>query len=89
LLTIYWAVYNYAGPMYKEWADATADKYAGILNAARKDHTDAVKKRIENVKDLSGVIDITKDLFAVSKVRSLPSIPSIHADRLTHTVSGT
>ncbi|KAK1036944.1 atp4 subunit B of the stator stalk of mitochondrial F1F0 ATP synthase [Friedmanniomyces endolithicus] len=67
LLTIYWAVYNYAGPMYKEWADATADKYAGILNAARKDHTDAVKKRIENVKDLSGVIDITKDLFAVSK----------------------
>ncbi len=75
--------------MYKEWADATADKYAGILNAARKDHTDAVKKRIENVKDLSGVIDITKDLFAVSKVRSLPSIPSIHADRLTHTVSGT
>ncbi|KAK5111059.1 atp4 subunit B of the stator stalk of mitochondrial F1F0 ATP synthase [Meristemomyces frigidus] len=67
LLTIYWAVYNYAGPMYKEWAQATSDKYANILNAARKDHTDAVKARINNVKDLSGVIDITKDLFAVSK----------------------
>lgn len=69
LLTIYWAVYNYAGPMYKEWAQATADKYAGILNAARQNHTDAVKARINNVQDLSGVIDITKDLFAVSKAR--------------------
>ncbi|KAK3669489.1 atp4 subunit B of the stator stalk of mitochondrial F1F0 ATP synthase [Recurvomyces mirabilis] len=67
LLTIYWAVYNYAGPAYKQWAQATSDKYASILNAARKDHTDAVKARIDNVKDLSGVIDITKDLFAVSK----------------------
>jgi len=68
LLTIYWAVYNYAGPMYKQWADATAEKYKNILNAARDDHTSAVKARIDNVKDLSGVIDITKDLFAVSKV---------------------
>ncbi|EMC93412.1 hypothetical protein BAUCODRAFT_159119 [Baudoinia panamericana UAMH 10762] len=67
ILTIYWSIYQYAGPMYKQWADSLADKYAGILNAARKDHTDAVKARINNVKDLSGVIDITKDLFAVSK----------------------
>ncbi|KAK5709971.1 atp4 subunit B of the stator stalk of mitochondrial F1F0 ATP synthase [Elasticomyces elasticus] len=67
LLTIYWAVYNYAGPMYKDWADSTAAKYAGILNAARRDHTEAVKTRIESVKSLGGVIDITKDLFAVSK----------------------
>ncbi|KXL47379.1 MAG: hypothetical protein FE78DRAFT_88368 [Acidomyces sp. 'richmondensis'] len=67
LLTIYWAVYNYAGPMYKEWANGQAEKIKNILNTARKDHTDAVKARIANVQDLSGVIDITKNLFAVSK----------------------
>jgi F-type H+-transporting ATPase subunit b len=68
LLTIYWAVYNYAGPMYKDWAKSQQDKVKNILNSAREDHTNAVKARMDNVKDLSGVIDITKDLFAVSKV---------------------
>lgn len=71
LLTIYWAVYNYAGPLYKQWADGYHDKVLGILNTARDEHTNAVKARIDNVKDLSGVIDITKDLFAVSKVSRL------------------
>ena len=69
LLTIYWAVYHYGGPMYKEWAEGQNNKIKNILNAAREDHTNAVKARMDNVKDLSGVIDITKDLFAVSKVR--------------------
>lgn len=72
LLTIYWAVYNYAGPAYKEWALGQSEKYKNILNAAREDHTNAVKARISSVNDLSGVIDITKNLFAVSKARSLP-----------------
>nr|POF26383.1 atp synthase subunit 4, mitochondrial [Quercus suber] len=67
LLTIWFSLYQYGGPMYREWANGMADKFAGILNAARKDHTDAVKARISSVQDLSGVIDITKDLFAVSK----------------------
>lgn len=67
LLTIYWAVYNYVGPMYKDFSDSYANKIKGILNSAREDHTNAVKSRINNVKDLGGVIDITKDLFAVSK----------------------
>ena len=71
LLTIYWAVYNYAGPMYKDWAQGQSDKYKNILNAARDDHTHAVKSRISSVNNLSGVIDITKDLFAVSKARSV------------------
>lgn len=55
--------------MYKEWAEAQNEKIKGILNAARKDHTQAVKTRIEDVQQMSGVIDITKSLFAVSKVR--------------------
>lgn len=54
--------------MYKEWADAQSNKIKGILNAAREDHTSAVKARIENVQQMGGVVDITKSLFAVSKV---------------------
>lgn len=55
--------------MYKEWAEGQVQKHKDILNAARADHTNAVKQRIENVEQLSGVVDITKQLFEVSKVR--------------------
>ncbi|KAF2270664.1 ATP synthase subunit 4 mitochondrial precursor [Lojkania enalia] len=67
LLTIFWAVAHYAGPAWSSYAEQQADKIKGILNAARADHTSAVKSRIENVQDLSSVIDITKTLFEVSK----------------------
>ncbi|WDK14489.1 hypothetical protein CGRA01v4_05770 [Colletotrichum graminicola] len=53
--------------MYSEWAQGQADKIKGILNSARADHTQAVKGRIEDVQQMSGVVDITKSLFAVSK----------------------
>lgn len=56
--------------MYSEWAQAQADKIKGILNQARADHTQAVKGRIEDVNQMAGVVDITKSLFEVSKVRS-------------------
>ena len=69
LFTIYWAVYNYAGPMYKEWAQGQQEKIKNILNSAREDHTNAVKARMESVQGLGSVIDVTKDLFAVSKAR--------------------
>ena len=68
-LSVIAAIFHYAGPMYKEWAQGQVDKVKGILNAARSDHKDAVSKRIENVQELGGVIDITKALFEVSKVR--------------------
>ena len=68
LLSVFWAVSKYGGPMYKEWADGQVNKMKGILNAAREDHTSAVKRRIDNVQKLGGVIDITKQLFEVSKV---------------------
>lgn len=41
------------------------------MNGAREEHTSAVKQRIENVKELGGVVDITKALFEVSKVSNL------------------
>ncbi|KAI9848638.1 MAG: atp4 subunit B of the stator stalk of mitochondrial F1F0 ATP synthase [Thelocarpon superellum] len=67
LLSIFWAVATYGGPMYKEWAEGQIAKQKGILNAAREEHTEAVKQRIGSVKELGGVIDITKQLFEVSK----------------------
>ncbi|KAL6712024.1 atp4 subunit B of the stator stalk of mitochondrial F1F0 ATP synthase [Coniothyrium glycines] len=67
LLTIFWAVAKYAGPAWGDYAQQQAQKISGILNAARADHTTAVKQRIESVKDLGGVIDITKTLFEVSR----------------------
>lgn len=54
--------------MYKEWADGQVNKIKGILNAARADHTEAVKSRIESVQQLGSVVDVTKTLFEVSKV---------------------
>ena len=54
--------------MYKEWADGQVNKIKNILNAAREDHTAAVKTRIENVQQMTSVVDITKTLFEISKV---------------------
>jgi F-type H+-transporting ATPase subunit b len=70
LLTIWGSVFKFGGPMYKEWADGQINKLKGILNAARADHTEAVKTRIESVQQLGSVVDITKTLFEVSKVQS-------------------
>ena len=67
-LSVFWAVAHYGGPMYKEWAEGQCNKIKGILNSAREGHTQAVKERIENVKQLGSVIEVTKQLFEVSKV---------------------
>lgn len=67
LLSIFWAVGKYGGPMYAEWASAQSQKIKDILNSARADHTQAVKERIDSVSQLGSVVDVTKDLFAVSK----------------------
>ncbi|MCJ1346336.1 atp4 subunit B of the stator stalk of mitochondrial F1F0 ATP synthase [Peltigera leucophlebia] len=65
--SVFWALFKYGGPMYSEWANGQIDKVKGILNAAREDHTSAVKKRIDNVKQLGSVIEVTKQLFEISK----------------------
>lgn len=71
LLSVFTAVAKYGGPAYGEWAKGQVQKHKDILNAARADHTNAVQQRIDNVKEMSGVVEVTKQLFAVSKVRSL------------------
>ena len=68
--------------MYKEWADVQIQKIKDILNTARAGHADAVKSRIEDVKPLSNVVEITKQLFEVSKVGSKATVT---CTRLTNT----
>ncbi|KAK8149665.1 atp4 subunit B of the stator stalk of mitochondrial F1F0 ATP synthase [Beauveria asiatica] len=67
LLSIWGGLIKYGGPAYKEWAQSQNDKIKNILNSARADHTEAVKTRIEDVKQMGGVVDITKAMFEVSK----------------------
>ncbi|KDN43667.1 putative H+-transporting two-sector ATPase chain b precursor, mitochondrial [Tilletiaria anomala UBC 951] len=54
------------GP-YKEWADSQIEKIGGILNGARKEHTDAVQARIDSVSQQKDVVDITKSLYSIAK----------------------
>jgi F-type H+-transporting ATPase subunit b len=68
LLSVFYGIFKYGGPMYKEWADGQIQKIKDIMNTARSGHADAVKARIEDVKPLSNVVEITKQLFEVSKV---------------------
>lgn len=68
VLSVFTALVKYGGPAYKEWAEGQVKKYKDLLNAARADHTNAVKSRIDNVNALSGVVEVTKQLFEVSKV---------------------
>lgn len=69
LLAVWGGLIKYGGPGYKEWAESQNAKIKNILNSARADHTEAVKGRIDDVKQMTGVVDITKALFEVSKVR--------------------
>ncbi|KAI4183923.1 MAG: hypothetical protein L6R41_005101 [Letrouitia leprolyta] len=66
-LSVFWAVARYGGPMYSEWAQGQINKQMNILNSAREEHTSAVQKRIESVRQLGGVVDVTKQLFEISK----------------------
>ena len=68
-LTVVWAIWNYLGPSYRSWAESHNDRVRNILDTARENHKTAVQSRIDSVKSVGGVVDVTKDLFAVSKVR--------------------
>ena len=67
-LSVFWAVFHYGGPMYSQWADEKINNIKRILNEARNQHKNAVLWRIHDVQQLGGVIDVTKQLFEVSKV---------------------
>ena len=66
-MSVFWGIYHYLGPGYSQWAQGHIDKVKSILDTAREDHKVAVRNRIDGVKGVGEVVDITKDLFAVSK----------------------
>ena len=68
LLSVFYGAFKFLTPIHNQWADGFIQKQKEILNAAREDHANAVKQRIEDVRPLSEVVDITKSLFEVSKV---------------------
>ena len=53
---------------YKEWAEGHINKIKSILDSSRAEHTEAVKERIRSVEQMKDVVEVTKGLFAVSKV---------------------
>ena len=67
-LSVFAAIFKYLGPSYVDWANGHIQRQKDILYAAKADHVKAVENRIVSVRELSGVIDITKALFEVSKV---------------------
>ncbi|KIW62786.1 hypothetical protein PV04_10918 [Phialophora macrospora] len=67
LLSVFYGIFKYMGPMYSDWADGQVQRIKDLLNEARANHAGAVKARIEEVKPLSNVVEITKQLFEVSK----------------------
>jgi len=52
---------------YKEWAETNINRIKDILESTRTEHTKAVVDRIDSVKELKDVVEITKGLFAISK----------------------
>lgn len=54
-------------PAYREWAQGHIQHITKSLNEARAEHVGAVQDRIDNVNQLSEVVQTTKSLFAVSK----------------------
>jgi len=71
LLSVFYGIFKYGGPAYKDWAEGQISRVKEILYTAKTGHAAAVKSRIEDVKPLSNVVEITKQLFEVSKVRIL------------------
>lgn len=71
LLSMWAGAIKFGGPMYSAWADGHIARMKGILDQARADHKSAVQSRIDTVKEMVGVVDITKALFEVSKVHAL------------------
>ena len=68
---------------YKEWAENHIARIKGVLDGARAEHTQAVKDRIDEVGQMKDVVELTKGLFEISKVRTPPSLLLTHRSCIT------
>ena len=54
-------------PGYAAWVNSIAEQQSNLLNSTRADHKQAIQERIDSVGQMRNVVEITKDLFQVSK----------------------
>jgi len=54
-------------PGYSQWVNSIAQQQSQVLNSAREDHKAAIQERIDSVGQMKDVVEITKNLFEVSK----------------------
>ncbi|KAL8741187.1 MAG: hypothetical protein Q9190_006179 [Brigantiaea leucoxantha] len=66
-LSVFWGIGHYGGPMFREWCDNAKNRINGVLQDSRKDHANFIQQRIDEVKKVGDVVEITKQLFEVSK----------------------
>jgi len=52
---------------YKEWANGHITRIKDILEVTRTEHTGAVEDRIASVSEMKNVVDVTRNLFALSE----------------------
>jgi F-type H+-transporting ATPase subunit b len=54
-------------PGYAQWVNSVAQQHSDLLNSARADHKQAIQERIESVGQMKNVVELTKNLFEVSR----------------------
>ncbi|ORX94898.1 hypothetical protein K493DRAFT_324721 [Basidiobolus meristosporus CBS 931.73] len=52
---------------YNEWAEGHINRVRDILVQAREDHKVSVNERVNEVNQLQDIVDVTKNLFVMSK----------------------
>jgi F-type H+-transporting ATPase subunit b len=79
-LALYIAIYKTLKEPFNNWADGVANKIRSTLEAARDRHSSVVQSRIDQVGQMKDSVDLTKAMFALSKVR-LPIFLSLASVR--------
>ena len=73
LITVYWAIYTYGGPAYKEWAEGQRDKIKGVLKCDSRTFLPCICNVICSVPAV---------LLAACKLESCLSRFDVHAELL-------
>ncbi|KTW31439.1 hypothetical protein T552_04053 [Pneumocystis carinii B80] len=66
-LSIVWFLVKSGKQGYINWMDGHINHVRSLLNNAREQHKEVINERIKAVKPLKDVVDVTKNLFEVSK----------------------
>ncbi|KXN70011.1 hypothetical protein CONCODRAFT_71006 [Conidiobolus coronatus NRRL 28638] len=68
---------------YNEWAEARLKNIEQLMTDARVEHKGKVQERIEEASQLSDIVPVTKDLFAMSKQDQILKEAVEEVERLT------